>query len=178
MRWHRDYRAEGLPVTWHSVVFILAIMVPSTESRQDLEFRFAVEQFVMSVAPETRIPEPYHGMIEGLWSDKQKDRDAASRRLTLAIGKNDRWLFWARRFPRAEIAYRANRILRAVHPCRACNRVGQCVDFVQKDAAVEPNYSENCKQCGRSRWAHEEHGGQACEACNGTGSSWVRGVFE
>ena len=156
---------------------ILSLML-SPESRQDLEFRYAVECFVMSAAPETRVPDPYHGMLEALCADHYLDRNAASKRLARAIGRNDRWLFWARRYPRAEIAYRANRILKEIHPCPKCNGRGGCFDFIEATPKPEnEGYYDNCKRCGRSRWNHGETG-ITCDACDGIGSSWVRGAWE
>lgn len=159
------------------LAFILALAI-HPETRQDLEFANAVESFVMAAAPEMGIPEPYRGMIEGLWADKQADRNAASRLIVREIGQQDRWLFWARRFSRAEIAYRSNRALQAMHPCRKCNRNGRCLEFAEPVGAKEQNYFDRCQKCGLDRYAHSPENMRVCDACDGTGSFWARGAWE
>lgn len=162
-------------------LFAIALMMipnPDQVGRKDLAFRYAVEEFVMLANPSHQIPQPYRGMIEGLTADHYKARNEAHARLQIAIGADDRWLMWGRKYRDAEIAYRCNKILQRIHPCWACRGRGACDVFVGARGNEDNQYGEFCRRCHRSQWQHSPEQLSACEACGGNGTDWPLGAFE
>ena len=163
------------------LLVLASLFLIPTETKGDLDFRYAVEEFAIAASHRSPIPKQEASLINAMGSKHYAIRRAATERLVrLSVPPNDRWLFWATKYRDAEIRMRANAILRRIHRCQDCFGSGLCDSFVD-GPLVTPSGNKMCSRCGELNWVHKNeyyesyHGPSFCRKCGGLGSLWNRG---
>lgn len=146
------------------------------EPKCDLDFRFAVEEFVIAASATRRAPEPYGSLIAGCGLPCFTCRQIYARKLTkLSLYSDDRWLFWATKHRDPEVRMRANAILRRIHICWRCLGSGVCLEYEGEGQSL---YSRQyCRNCGFAEWRHKSESYSnycMCRTCDGFGTQWSK----
>jgi NADH pyrophosphatase NudC (nudix superfamily) len=152
--------------------FIL-VFIFSHASRNDLDFRRAVEDFVIANSRYDSIPEPQATLLRAWEGGCYKCREQATRKLRRACRPpEDRWLFWATKSRDAEVRMRAISLLRSIHSCRFCYGLGLCESYLGDD-----DRNSKCVRCDTRFYSHtspESSWGACypCVECKSEGTLW------